>query len=437
MGEIDLHFRPAVPVFDANMALGRRHDRRVLFDSVEDALREMDRAGVARALVYSTVAATDPIGGNRRLEAMLEGEPRLVPQLVGSPAWDDLQRFADGMKAGRASSMRMLPALHGYPLRPWTVGEWFEWAAAARVPVWLPVNYASPRRGAVHAYLDEFDPSALYDTLSDFPDLNVVLAEVQYPQAPWALALLRALPNLHMEISRFVSTDGVTKLLGIAGESRVLFGSRFRLAPVGAALPPAPVRPARVDPAGAMRREPGPAVGVLSSLPWREGVRGRGEHHAVRKAVKQTERARNLRREQTDAESALWGQLRNKRLHGLKFRRQQPVGSYVVDFVSLETRLVVEVDGGHHDQPDVRITDAERTVWLESNGYRVLRFWNNEVLGNLEGVLAQISETVEQGRSPSPQPSPVEGEGVRRKVGPSQSNARSPSPQPSPSRERG
>ena len=122
MGEVDLHFRPAVPVFDANMALGRRNDRRVLFDSVEDALREMDRAGVARALVYSTVAASDPVGGNRRLEAMLEGEPRLVPQLIGSPSWDDLQLFADGMKAGRASSMRMLPALHGYPLRPWAVG---------------------------------------------------------------------------------------------------------------------------------------------------------------------------------------------------------------------------------------------------------------------------------------------------------------------------
>ena len=236
MGEVDLHFRPSVPVFDANMALGRRHDRRVLFDSVEDALREMDRAGVARALVYSTVAATDPIGGNRRLEAMLEGEPRLVPQLVGSPAWDDLQRFADGMKAGRASSMRMLPALHGYPLRPWSVGEWFEWAAAEQVPVWLPVNYASPRRGAVQRYLDEFDPSALYDTLSDFPDLNVVLCEVQYPQAPWALALLKVLPNLHMEISRFVSTDGVAKLLRIAGESRVLFGSRFPDSPLAAQL---------------------------------------------------------------------------------------------------------------------------------------------------------------------------------------------------------
>ena len=236
MGEVDLHFRPSVPVFDANMALGRRHDRRVLFDSVEDALREMDRAGVERALVYSTVAATDPIGGNRWLEATLEDEPRLVPQLVGSPARDDLERFAAFMERGRASSMRMLPALHGYPLRPWMVGEWFEWASAARVPVWLPVNYGAPRRGKVLGYLDEFDPSALYDTLSDFPDLNVVLTEVQYAQAPSALALMKALPNLHMEISRFVSTDGVAKLLGIAGESRVLFGSRFPDSPLAAQL---------------------------------------------------------------------------------------------------------------------------------------------------------------------------------------------------------
>ena len=104
-------------------------------------------------------------------------------------------------------------------------------------------------------------------------------------------------------------------------------------------------------------------------------------------------------------------------MHGLKFRRQQPIGPYVVDFVSFERRLVVEVDGGQHDQPDVRVADTERTLWLERNGYRVLRFWNNEVLGNLEGVWHEISRAVERGLSPSPQPSPVEGEGVRRVPG--------------------
>ena len=91
------------------------------------------------------------------------------------------------------------------------------------------------------------------------------------------------------------------------------------------------------------------------------------------KVVKQTERVRKLRREQTDAERALWAKLRNKWLHGLKFRRQQPVGPYVVDFVSFETRLVVEVDGGQHNRPDVRVADMEWTSWLERNGYQVLR----------------------------------------------------------------
>ena len=237
MGEVDLHFRPAVPVFDANMALGRRHDRRVLFDSVEDALREMDRAGVERALVYSTVAASDPIGGNRRLEAMLEGEPRLVPQLIGSPAWDDLQRFADGMKSGRASSMRMLPALHGYPLRPWAVGEWFEWAAAERVPVWLPVNYASPRRGAVQGYLDEFDPSALYDTLSDFPDLNVVLCRGAVPAgAVGAGPVAGAAEPAHGDFQIRQHRRGRQAAAASRASRAVLFGSRFPDSPLAAQL---------------------------------------------------------------------------------------------------------------------------------------------------------------------------------------------------------
>ena len=144
------------------------------------------------------------------------------------------------------------------------------------------------------------------------------------------------------------------------------------------------------------------------------------------RAGNRTERARELRRRQTDAERILWTNLRGKRLQGLKFRRQQPLGPYVVDFLSFEQRLVVEVDGGHHDQPGVRAKDDERELWLESNGYRVLRFWNNEVLGNLEGVLAQISQTAERGRSPSPQPSPVEGEGEDH-----------PHPSPLRSRERG
>ncbi|MEW6142494.1 MAG: endonuclease domain-containing protein [Chloroflexota bacterium] len=109
---------------------------------------------------------------------------------------------------------------------------------------------------------------------------------------------------------------------------------------------------------------------------------------------------RILRKSATDAEIALWKRLRNRQLDGARFRRQHPVGEFVVDFVSLEHRLVVEVDGGHHNEPDSTCADKRRQEWLEKSGYRVLRFWNNEVLGNMEGVLARIQDAL-GGTSPS------------------------------------
>lgn len=105
--------------------------------------------------------------------------------------------------------------------------------------------------------------------------------------------------------------------------------------------------------------------------------------------------ARRLRQTQTEAERALWARLRNRRLKGVKFRRQQPIGRYIVDFVSFEKRTVVEIDGGQHDQTGVSNKDEERTAWLIGEGYRVLRFWNNEVLKNMEGVLEAIRVVLE------------------------------------------
>ena len=104
--------------------------------------------------------------------------------------------------------------------------------------------------------------------------------------------------------------------------------------------------------------------------------------------------ARSLRREGTDAEAVLWRRLRDRSLAGRKFRRQHLVGDYVVDFVCLDARLVVELDGGQHD----RDADAAstRTAVLERRGFRVLRFWNSEVLTNLDGVLEAIARTLEE-----------------------------------------
>ena len=102
---------------------------------------------------------------------------------------------------------------------------------------------------------------------------------------------------------------------------------------------------------------------------------------------------RRLRQTSTDAERLLWRHLRNRQLGGHKFRRQHKIGSFVADFACLERRLIVEVDGGQHANPESK--DPERTAWLESEGYSVLRFWNNEVLTNIEGVLARIQETLD------------------------------------------
>jgi len=96
--------------------------------------------------------------------------------------------------------------------------------------------------------------------------------------------------------------------------------------------------------------------------------------------------ARRLRKNPTEVEKRLWSRLRGKQLDGFRFRRQSPIGPYVVDFVCPAAKLVVEVDGGQHSET----ADAERAGWLESNGYRVIRFWNNDVLENMDGVIEEI-----------------------------------------------
>ena len=100
--------------------------------------------------------------------------------------------------------------------------------------------------------------------------------------------------------------------------------------------------------------------------------------------------ATKLRHNQTDAERILWTRLRSKQLTGTKFRRQQPVGPYIVDFITFESRLVIEIDGGQHNQDTMRNEDEKRTTWLQRRGYKVVRFWDNEVLQNIDGVLEKI-----------------------------------------------
>ncbi|MBL0403418.1 endonuclease domain-containing protein [Microvirga aerilata] len=102
------------------------------------------------------------------------------------------------------------------------------------------------------------------------------------------------------------------------------------------------------------------------------------------------ERAKQLRSNDTGPEQVLWRALKNIPVYGSHFRRQVPIGPYVADFACLKARLIIELDGGHHSQDDIAIKDEHRTRWLESEGYRVVRFWNAELTENMNGVLDTI-----------------------------------------------
>ena len=120
-----------------------------------------------------------------------------------------------------------------------------------------------------------------------------------------------------------------------------------------------------------------------------------------------TLRATELRKNATRAELTLWDQLRNRQVRGVRFNFQRPIGPYICDFVARTPKLIVEVDGGQHAL-NVE-TDARRTAFLKMRGYRLIRFWNNDVLENIEGVVAAIEQALADRPSPTP---PDNGRGL-------------------------
>jgi very-short-patch-repair endonuclease len=141
-------------------------------------------------------------------------------------------------------------------------------------------------------------------------------------------------------------------------------------------------------------RRRGPSPGrSLRSRPT-SPVKGEGKVDAGR-VMRQ--RARALRVSMTNAERKLWYALRDRRFAGFKFRRQVPIGWFIADFVCFEKRLVIEVDGGQHCES---ATDIRRDRWFAANNFRVMRFWNNDVLSNLEGVLTMLAEALQAEQIP-------------------------------------
>ena len=148
------------------------------------------------------------------------------------------------------------------------------------------------------------------------------------------------------------------------------------------------------QPSACTKKLPSPACG--------RGVGGEGKKHPKEKHMSKTYRpaisdrtqkqAKSLRRAMTEAEQRLWYHLRNRRLSGYKFKRQYPIGNYIADFICLEKNLIIEADGGqHNDNP----RDDARTAWLQAQGYTVLRYWNHDILQQTEAVLTHILHHLE------------------------------------------
>jgi len=116
---------------------------------------------------------------------------------------------------------------------------------------------------------------------------------------------------------------------------------------------------------------------------------------------------RELRRNQTDAERALWAKVRNKQFFGMKFFRQFSIGPYILDFYCPTMKLAVELDGGQHNRSDNREYDAARSEYLKAQGIDVMRFWNHEVLLDIQGVLSKLALKVTPVYSPNLTPPPL------------------------------
>lgn len=111
---------------------------------------------------------------------------------------------------------------------------------------------------------------------------------------------------------------------------------------------------------------------------------------------KNTNLARELRKNQTPQEKKLWNILRNHQFYGYEFRRQYPIGDYIVDFICREKKIIIELDGGQHNEDKNIISDIKRTEFLNSLGYKVIRFWNNDINNNIDGVFNVIKNELDK-----------------------------------------
>lgn len=216
-----LNFRARVPVFDANIGVGHRHDQPSPFSNAAELCAEMHRHGVERGLIYSLQGETiSAIEGNEALARWQHDA--LVPQWVAGPGADSLAQLRQFHSSDRVCSVR----LHNteecrIPFTDWIYGELLAWLTTERIPLWLS--------------LADTPVVEIRDTLRSFPDLRVVLLGGHYTHTVALPKLLKELPNTYMELSRFENLGAIERLIAEFGAQRFLYGSfypRYAMGPM-------------------------------------------------------------------------------------------------------------------------------------------------------------------------------------------------------------
>ena len=208
-----LNFQPRVPVFDANVGVGHRHDRPSPFSEAKELLEEMQRHGVDRAVIYHVQGeAISAIRGNEALPGWAGDAFSL--QWMAGPGDDSLRQLRGFHASERVVSVRLhSPEAGKMPFVDWLYGPLLDWLSAEGIPLWVSLADGSP--------------SEIVNTLQRFPDLNVVLLGAHYTHAPMIRPMLRRLPNAFLELSRFENLGGVEALVAEVGPERLLYGSYF------------------------------------------------------------------------------------------------------------------------------------------------------------------------------------------------------------------
>ena len=212
---MSLSFRSRVSVFDANVGIGNRHDRRSPFDSPGQLLEEMSRHGVGRALVYPVQGEwISPMQGNDSLAALIDRNEALVPQFVAGCDSGSLRQLCDLHRDGLVSSVRLHNTAEcRLPFVSWLYGDLLAWLSAEGIPLWVS--------------LADTPPAEIVDTLGGYPDLAVVLVGAHYTHSMMIRPMMRVLPTAFLELSRYENICGIEKLVRKFGAERLLYGSFF------------------------------------------------------------------------------------------------------------------------------------------------------------------------------------------------------------------